>query len=161
MRFVDNRGGAEDFGASCFSDGNVHRLALFDLRTLNLDRHGGNILVDSTTGDPVPIDHGCAFPSEPGEPCEWPGCNGEWRVAPGRRRFFIVPRVIKRTAQLLFKYLSLLISLPFINIQYHPNLDSTRARKRNPPPPLGRVGRAFANLLLALQFPSTRWQMRT
>lgn len=68
MRFVDNRGGAEDFGASCFSDGNVHRLALFDLRTLNLDRHGGNILVDSTTGDLVPIDHGCAFPSELGEP---------------------------------------------------------------------------------------------
>jgi hypothetical protein len=68
MRFVNNRGGAEDFGPSCFSEANVHRLALFDLRTLNLDRHGGNILVDSTTGDLVPIDHGCAFPTELGEP---------------------------------------------------------------------------------------------
>lgn len=68
MRFVNNRGGAEDFGPSCFSEDNVHRLALFDLRTLNLDRHGGNILVDSATGDLVPIDHGCAFPTELGEP---------------------------------------------------------------------------------------------
>lgn len=68
MRFVNNRGGAEDFGPSCFSEENVHRLALFDLRTLNLDRHGGNILVDSSTGDLVPIDHGCAFPTELGEP---------------------------------------------------------------------------------------------
>jgi hypothetical protein len=68
MRFVNNRGGAEDFGPSCFSEENVHRLALFDLRTLNLDRHGGNILVDSATGDLVPIDHGCAFPTELGEP---------------------------------------------------------------------------------------------
>jgi len=68
MRFVNNRGGAEDFGPSCFSEGNVHNLALFDLRTLNLDRHGGNILVDSATGDLVPIDHGCAFPTELGEP---------------------------------------------------------------------------------------------
>ena len=68
MRFVANRGGAEDFGASSFALDNVQRLALFDLRTLNLDRHGGNILVDSVTGDLVPIDHGCAFPSELGEP---------------------------------------------------------------------------------------------
>ena len=68
MRFVANRGGAEDFGASSFALDNVQRLALFDLRTLNLDRHGGNILVDSVTGNLVPIDHGCAFPSELGEP---------------------------------------------------------------------------------------------
>ena len=68
QRFVPNKGGAEDFGASSFSLENVHRLALFDLRTLNLDRHGGNMLVDAATGDLVPIDHGCAMPMQLGEP---------------------------------------------------------------------------------------------
>jgi hypothetical protein len=36
---------AGDLGASLFSTLDVQRIALFDMRVLNLDRHDGNILV--------------------------------------------------------------------------------------------------------------------
>jgi len=73
--FVPNRGSSEDWGSSSFSAQNVQRIALFDLRTLNLDRHGGNMVVDHA-GDLVPIDHGYAFPETLGEP--W----FDWRLWP-------------------------------------------------------------------------------
>jgi len=79
QQFVASRGPSEDFGASSFSQGNVQRLALFDLRTLNLDRHGSNMLVDAYSGNLVPIDHGYAFPSKVGEP--WL----DWRLWPQAR----------------------------------------------------------------------------
>jgi hypothetical protein len=41
------------------------RIALFDHIIGNLDRHGGNWLVD-TAGRPIPIDHGLAFPASNG-----------------------------------------------------------------------------------------------
>ena len=68
QRFRANRGGAEDWGAPSFSRNNVQNIALFDLLTLNLDRHGGNMLVSAESGELIPIDHGCALPSELGEP---------------------------------------------------------------------------------------------
>lgn len=74
--YVENhKGPAEDWGASSFDAGNVQRIALFDLRTLNLDRHGGNCLVDAA-GDLVPIDHGYCLPEHIGEP--W----FDWRLWP-------------------------------------------------------------------------------
>ena len=48
QRFRANRGGAEDWGAPSFSRKNVQNIALFDLLTLNLDRHGGNMLVSGS-----------------------------------------------------------------------------------------------------------------
>lgn len=39
----------------------VAALAVFDLMTLNTDRHGGNIMCDAQ-GRMLPIDHGCSFP---------------------------------------------------------------------------------------------------
>ena len=73
--WVENQGPAEDFGSSCFTASDVQRLALFDLRTLNLDRHGSNILVNSQNRL-VPIDHGCARPESLAEP--WL----DWRLWP-------------------------------------------------------------------------------
>jgi hypothetical protein len=76
QKFVPSRGASEDFGASTFSASSVHKLALFDLRTLNLDRHGGNMLVGLDGATLVPIDHGYALPSALGEP--WL----DWRLWP-------------------------------------------------------------------------------
>eukprot|EP01048_Picozoa_sp_COSAG05_P011498 COSAG05_NODE_1084_length_5930_cov_11.147316_5_plen_476_part_00 len=76
--WVENQGPAEDFGSSCFTAADVQRLALFDLRTLNLDRHGSNILVAAGTQGHklIPIDHGCALPETFAEP--WL----DWRLWP-------------------------------------------------------------------------------
>lgn len=65
--YVPNLGDADDFGPGVFDREQVHRIATFDIRTLNHDRHGGNILVTSSTHpgrrfDIVPIDHGYILP---------------------------------------------------------------------------------------------------
>ena len=65
--YVENVGDADDFGPGVFDKDQVHRIAILDIRTLNHDRHGGNILVkQSTSGerryDLVPIDHGYILP---------------------------------------------------------------------------------------------------
>jgi hypothetical protein len=44
----------------------LRRLALFDHIIGNLDRHGGNWLLDCA-GRPIPIDHGLSFPKHNGE----------------------------------------------------------------------------------------------
>jgi len=62
--FVPNVGVVEDFGLSKFTPKQVHKLAMFDIRVLNGDRNGANILVREncrSNGDRldlVPIDHG-------------------------------------------------------------------------------------------------------
>eukprot|EP01050_Picozoa_sp_SAG11_P015516 SAG11_NODE_2018_length_3916_cov_13.056065_2_plen_394_part_00 len=61
QRFVANMGSSEDWGSSRFGVENVQRIALFDLLTLNLDRHGGNMIV-APDGQLVPIDHGYSLP---------------------------------------------------------------------------------------------------
>lgn len=43
--FVSNVGDADDYGPGAFSTEAVQRIAAFDIRTVNHDRHGGNILV--------------------------------------------------------------------------------------------------------------------
>lgn len=61
---------AGGFGASLFSTSDVHRIGILDVRTLNTDRHDGNILVVKRSDGKlrlVPIDHGFVLPAEPGE----------------------------------------------------------------------------------------------
>lgn len=65
--YVENNGDAEDYGAGVFEKEQAHKIAAFDIRILNHDRHAGNILVvkstTSTTGyDLIPIDHGYILP---------------------------------------------------------------------------------------------------
>lgn len=66
--FVKNVGDADDFGPGVFDRDQVHRIAILDLRTLNHDRHGGNILVAKAREgagrryDLIPIDHGYILP---------------------------------------------------------------------------------------------------
>ena len=43
--FVDAEGSFEDYGDNMFSDFEVQKLALFDIRTLNCDRNASNILL--------------------------------------------------------------------------------------------------------------------
>lgn len=67
--FVPNVGDADDYGPSVLNTEAVHRVALFDLRTLNFDRHGGNLLVTKSPGGSrskmgvAPIDHGYILPA--------------------------------------------------------------------------------------------------
>lgn len=65
--YCHNVGDADDFGPGVFDKDQVHRIAILDIRTLNHDRHGGNILVTKSTSmdrrfDLVPIDHGFILP---------------------------------------------------------------------------------------------------
>lgn len=66
--FVANDGDCEDFGSGVLHTTDVHCLAVLDMRILNADRHGSNILVVGESGKNsrkkhiVPIDHGFAFP---------------------------------------------------------------------------------------------------
>lgn len=78
QQFVESEGSSEDWGASHYGTTNVQRIAVFDLLTLNLDRHGGNMLVSKLDGRTlVPIDHGYALPQQlAGEP--WL----DWRLWP-------------------------------------------------------------------------------
>jgi hypothetical protein len=61
QEFMKNDGSAEDYGPGKYQVDQVHKLGLLDLRLLNTDRHGGNILVkhdDSEHSSLIPIDHG-------------------------------------------------------------------------------------------------------
>ena len=68
--FVKSEGPIENYSPHMFRTDEVHKIAVLDLRILNLDRNACNILVQSTT-DPttgekshrlVPIDHGLTIP---------------------------------------------------------------------------------------------------
>eukprot|EP01105_Mastigella_eilhardi_P002426 TRINITY_DN12_c0_g3_i1.p1 TRINITY_DN12_c0_g3~~TRINITY_DN12_c0_g3_i1.p1 ORF type:complete len:369 (+),score=84.26 TRINITY_DN12_c0_g3_i1:196-1302(+) len=54
QRFVPHRCLAWELSPSLFDTESVHRIALLDLRLLNADRHGGNLLVVSAKADPDP-----------------------------------------------------------------------------------------------------------
>lgn len=51
---------------SLIPQADYRRIALFDHIIGNLDRHGGNLLLDGQH-KPIPIDHGLAFPTQNGE----------------------------------------------------------------------------------------------
>ena len=72
--FVESEGAIENFSSDNFPRDEVHKIAILDLRILNLDRNEQNILVrnklkmDKVTGKKklvrtlVPIDHGLCIP---------------------------------------------------------------------------------------------------
>lgn len=70
QEFVRSKGPIENYSSDLFSADEIHKIAVLDLRILNLDRNEGNILVtevqDQFTGESslklVPIDHGLTLP---------------------------------------------------------------------------------------------------
>jgi len=65
--FIENDGSTEDRGISHFPAHQVHKIGILDLRIINKDRHGGNILIkeDKKKKDVqlIPIDHGLSLSS--------------------------------------------------------------------------------------------------
>ena len=62
-------GPIENFSYSLFPTDEVHKIAILDLRLLNLDRNASNILVQEQTDEKgkkskklIPIDHGLTIP---------------------------------------------------------------------------------------------------
>jgi len=83
QQFAVNECAAWDVGPACFAVQDVHRVGIFDIRTFNTDRHGGNLLCRKTEKphgkvryDLVPIDHAYCFPTALSE------ANWEWLYWP-------------------------------------------------------------------------------
>jgi hypothetical protein len=90
QEYVSSAGHAGDYSPSFFSADAVHRVAILDIRIVNLDRNDGNLLVSAPSGSPrsspsaqhkgtlVPIDHGSCLPDAIGATAdsivwmEWP-----------------------------------------------------------------------------------------
>eukprot|EP01101_Sappina_pedata_P001586 TRINITY_DN1166_c0_g1_i3.p1 TRINITY_DN1166_c0_g1~~TRINITY_DN1166_c0_g1_i3.p1 ORF type:complete len:573 (-),score=159.78 TRINITY_DN1166_c0_g1_i3:179-1897(-) len=70
QRYITHSYESWDLGSQFYSTSEVHRIGILDIRIMNVDRHGGNILVQNREfGDCadskyklVPIDHGYSFP---------------------------------------------------------------------------------------------------
>ncbi|XP_055810881.1 phosphatidylinositol 4-kinase gamma 4-like [Solanum dulcamara] len=65
QKFMENDGSCEDLGPSAFPVEEVHKIAVFDMRLANADRHAGNILMSKGEDGQVvliPIDHGYCLP---------------------------------------------------------------------------------------------------
>lgn len=66
QKFVANDGDCSEFGANKFSIDSVHRLGIFDIMILNMDRNDENLLVQKSSSEGdwklVPIDHTYCFP---------------------------------------------------------------------------------------------------
>ena len=79
--YVDHDCDAGELGPSSFSVAAVHRIGIFDIRLLNIDRHAGNLLVKKKQRhencgvgevELVPIDHGLCLPEWLDDPYfEW------------------------------------------------------------------------------------------
>jgi len=90
QKFIKNAEPSENIAPGRFSTANVHRIGILDIRTLNTDRHGGNILAvpksSSSSKDRVydlfPIDHAFCFPTAFGE-ASW-----EWLYWPQSKKPF-------------------------------------------------------------------------
>ncbi len=101
QQFVDHESASWDVPAHRFDVEDVHRIACFDIRTFNTDRHGGNMLAvrktntaaaatttqadqskQTSTYSLVPIDHAYAFPVDFSE------ANWEWLYWPQARKPF-------------------------------------------------------------------------
>jgi hypothetical protein len=65
QQYIPHTTSCEDIGASLFPKNEVHKIGILDLRTLNTDRHLGNILATKTPAgyELTPIDHGLCLPS--------------------------------------------------------------------------------------------------
>lgn len=65
QKFMENNGSCEDMGPSTFPVGEVHKIAVLDMRMANADRHAGNILMSKGEDGQIvliPIDHGYCLP---------------------------------------------------------------------------------------------------
>ena len=70
QEFIKSEGCIENYSPDLFSKDEIHKIAILDIRILNLDRNECNILVqtkvDRKTGKKakklIPIDHGLAIP---------------------------------------------------------------------------------------------------
>jgi len=74
QKYVPNMSVVADVGSSLFSKDDVHNIGIFDLRLLNLDRNGENLLVvkDGKQHRLVPIDHSYILPPKIQKPYfEW------------------------------------------------------------------------------------------
>lgn len=61
QQFVNNKGAIEDFSVTLFSKFEIQKIAILDIRILNMDRNEGNILV-TNQNKLVPIDHSLSMP---------------------------------------------------------------------------------------------------
>eukprot|EP00475_Leptophrys_vorax_P001010 TRINITY_DN10529_c0_g1_i1.p1 TRINITY_DN10529_c0_g1~~TRINITY_DN10529_c0_g1_i1.p1 ORF type:complete len:443 (-),score=1.68 TRINITY_DN10529_c0_g1_i1:402-1730(-) len=95
QEFVPAMSNCEDMGPSRFPVGEVHKIAVLDMRLANTDRNGANILVQqvpSSASDSndsssasfrlVPIDHGYCLPES------WEDCTLEWLYWPQAKKPF-------------------------------------------------------------------------
>lgn len=79
QKFIPHDCDASDHGTSSFPVAAVHRIGILDIRILNTDRHGGNLLVRKLSHverfdqvELVPIDHGLCLPETLEDPYfEW------------------------------------------------------------------------------------------
>ena len=62
QQFIQNKGAIEDYSPSMMSNFEVQKIAILDIRILNMDRNEGNILVKDNN-KLVPIDHGLTITS--------------------------------------------------------------------------------------------------
>ena len=65
QQFVTAVSNCEDMGPSRFAAPEVHKIAVLDMRLVNADRNGANILVQKEGSDDyrlIPIDHGYCLP---------------------------------------------------------------------------------------------------
>jgi len=70
QKFVQNIGNSESMGSNCFSIQDVHHLGILDIRLLNMDRNGENILLvkdEMNSIRLVPIDHSYTLPETLGD----------------------------------------------------------------------------------------------
>eukprot|EP00754_Rhynchopus_humris_P012578 Rhum_TRINITY_DN14297_c22_g1::Rhum_TRINITY_DN14297_c22_g1_i1::g.78799::m.78799 len=86
--FVPGCSQSWDAGPGGYSTEDVHRIGILDLRLLNCDRHGGNILVKDAERDAegkrrlVPIDHGYTLPTHIAD------LDYEWQHWPQSKKAF-------------------------------------------------------------------------
>ncbi|GAA0181992.1 nucleotide kinase [Lithospermum erythrorhizon] len=83
--FIESNGSCEDLGPSAFPVEEVHKIAAFDLRMANVDRHAGNILMSKDEDGKtllIPIDHGYCLPDS------FEDCTFDWLYWPQARKPF-------------------------------------------------------------------------
>lgn len=73
QEFVENNGASWDVGPNIFPIKEVHKIGILDLYMLNIDRHGGNILIQEQGKSIklVPIDNGFSLPDSVAIPDLW------------------------------------------------------------------------------------------
>ena len=62
QRYEKHDGMAEDYSPTMFHRQEVQKIAVLDMRILNMDRNEGNILVVKSSKKLIPIDHGMSLP---------------------------------------------------------------------------------------------------